>query len=113
MKKRIQDHPLLAVAALLTVVTALALGGCQFQGICESCATVEYVHPQPLLGQAMITSLAARTVAVRRDTGGQYHVTVKMDRSGGLRTLTVGSIEGLHKGAKVRIVEGRVIPASA
>lgn len=114
MKGSLQDHPLLAAAALLAVCTVLVLSGCQYASVCESCGVVEAIHPQPLLGQATSTHTRVRTVS---NVGGQernlYHVTVKMERSGGFRTVAAGSIDGLQKGDKVRIVDGRLIPASA
>lgn len=116
MKKSVLDHPLLAAAALLTVCTVLALSGCQYSSpVCESCGVVEAIHPQPLMGQAMSTPTLIRTVgdAAGRARASLYHITVKMERSGGFRTVTAGSIDGLQKGAKVRIVDGRVVPASA
>lgn len=55
-------------------------------------------------------AIAGNEIEKRRNSHTVYKLVIKMDK-GGVRTLTVSSIEGLHEGEKVEIRNGRVVSA--
>lgn len=61
-------------------------------------------------GGAVGGAIAGNEIEKRRNAYTVYKLVIRMDK-GGVHTLTVGSIEGLHEGEKVEIRDGRVVPA--
>jgi len=111
----------LAVATLLGVV--LALSGCRDAlssvfSKCDQCGTIESITPRRVQGDtsgggavagAVGGAVAGNEVEKRRNQYLVYDVTLRMEKKGDVRHITVASRENLNPGDRVEVSDGRLV----